>query len=103
MIAKTVRQQELALIKLSEEELASGQITSHHLQAALEALHRDGICVLKNAVDPSHLDQLNSRMVHDAKILLQKQETHHNFGAGRSTSDFLFRLLCKLRNCLNRS
>lgn len=73
---------ELAMIELSQQELTTKQINSRHLQAALEALHRDGICVLKNAIDPLHLDKLNSRMIPDAKILYDRQETHHNFGNG---------------------
>src|SRR4051812_31030607 len=69
-------------ITLSPEELSTKTITSHHLQAALEALHKEGICVLDNAVSTSHIDILNSRMVPEAKTLYARQETHHNFGKG---------------------
>lgn len=69
-------------ITLSEEELSTRKLTSQHLQAALEALHRDGICVLSNAISKSHLDTLNARMIPEAKSLFARNKTHHNFGKG---------------------
>jgi hypothetical protein len=69
-------------ITLSEEELSTKTLTSHHLQAALEALHRDGILVLANAIPTSDLDVLNARMVPEAKQLYALSTTHHNFGQG---------------------
>ncbi|KAH8433337.1 phytanoyl-CoA dioxygenase family protein [Aspergillus melleus] len=72
---------QITLIELTPSELASKTISSHNLQHSLEALHRDGIVVLKNAVDPEHLDRLNERMVPEAKQLYARAETHRNFGA----------------------
>ncbi|CAL5874769.1 uncharacterized protein PFLUO_LOCUS9071 [Penicillium psychrofluorescens] len=71
---------QITLIELTSEELSSEQIGSHNLQKAIEALHRDGIVVLQNAVDPSHLDTLNARMVPEAEKLYARAETHRNFG-----------------------
>ncbi|OKL57190.1 hypothetical protein UA08_07334 [Talaromyces atroroseus] len=71
---------QVTLIKLSPEELATQQIDSHNLQNAIEALHRDGIVVLENAVDTAHLDKLNDRMVPEAKTLFERESTHRNFG-----------------------
>ncbi|RFU24887.1 hypothetical protein B7463_g11454, partial [Scytalidium lignicola] len=71
---------EVTCIKLSPEELASQQVGSHNLQKAVEALHRDGLVVLENAVSIEHLDKLNARMVPEAKTLFAKAETHRNFG-----------------------
>ena len=59
-------------VTLSPEELATQQFESHNLQHAIEALHRDGLIVLKNAIDPAHLDKMNSRMVPEAKELYAK-------------------------------
>ncbi|KAK7995002.1 phytanoyl-CoA dioxygenase family protein [Apiospora arundinis] len=67
-------------IELTPDELASRKVGSHHLQAAVEALHRDGMVVLSNAVDPAHLDKLNERMVPEAKELYSRATTHRNFG-----------------------
>ncbi|RDW89813.1 phytanoyl-CoA dioxygenase family protein [Aspergillus mulundensis] len=68
------------LISLSSSELANTKISSHNLQAAIEALHRDGLVVLANAVSTEHLDKLNERMVPEAKTLYARSSTHRNFG-----------------------
>ncbi|KAK8116874.1 phytanoyl-CoA dioxygenase family protein [Apiospora kogelbergensis] len=73
-------QPQVTQIELTPGELASHKIGSHHLQAAVEALHRDGMVVLSNAVDPAHLDKLNERMVPEAKGLYSRAATHRNFG-----------------------
>ncbi|OAQ65127.1 phytanoyl- dioxygenase family protein [Pochonia chlamydosporia 170] len=70
----------VTLIELTQDELKTKKIGSHHLQAAVEALHRDGIVALKNAVDMSHLDKLNARMVPEAERLYAQPATHRNFG-----------------------
>lgn len=69
-------------ITLSSDELSTGQLESHTLQHAIEALHRDGLVVLTNAVDLAHLDKLNERMVPEAHTLYAQASTHRNFGAG---------------------
>lgn len=71
---------EAKLIELTPEELRTKRIGSHNLQAAVEALHQDGLVVLKNAVDIDHLDKLNARMVPEAKDLYSRPGTHRNFG-----------------------
>lgn len=68
-------------ITLSDHELATKHLSSHNLQAALEALHEDGACVITNAINPAHLDKLNTRMTDDAKTLYTKPGTHRNFGS----------------------
>ena len=67
------------IIKLSPEELKTKTLTSHNLQAALEALESDGLVALENAVDTAHLDKLNERMASDAEILWARPNTHVNF------------------------
>ena len=81
-MANTYSSPQITSIVLSPEELESKTLTSHHLQAAIEALHRDGVVVLNNAISTAHLDALNSRMVPEAKTLYARAETHHNFGTG---------------------
>lgn len=71
---------EATLIELTKEELQTKKIGSHNIQAAVEALHRDGLVVLKNAVSVDHLDRLNARMVPEAKELYTRPSTHRNFG-----------------------
>lgn len=47
---------QVKILELSREELACEKLNSHTLQAAVEALHLDGLVVLKNAVDVAHLE-----------------------------------------------
>lgn len=68
-------------ITLTPTELTSQKISSHNLQSAIEALHRDGLVVLSNAVSTDHLDKLNERMVPESKTLYERSSTHRNFGA----------------------
>jgi hypothetical protein len=71
---------QITIISLSPKELSTKQINSANLQKSLEALHHDGIVVLANAINPTHLDKLNGRMVPEAKRLYARIETHRNFG-----------------------
>lgn len=80
-MATTTPEPRVTLIKLTPEELQSKKMGSHSLQAAVEALHRDGLVVLENAVDVAHLDKLNARMIPEAKELYERPETHRNFGS----------------------
>ncbi|KAK7959162.1 phytanoyl-CoA dioxygenase family protein [Apiospora aurea] len=77
---QTPPEPQVTQIELTPDELAAKKMGSHHLQAAVEALHRDGMVVLANAVDPAHLDKLNERMVPEAKELYSRATTHRNFG-----------------------
>ncbi|KAH0373217.1 phytanoyl-CoA dioxygenase family protein, partial [Aureobasidium melanogenum] len=72
---------QVKILELSQEELTCKKLSSHTLQAAVEALHLDGLVVLKNAVDVAHLDKLNERMVAEAKVLYKQKTTARNFGA----------------------
>ncbi|KAI0470777.1 hypothetical protein GGR56DRAFT_113916 [Xylariaceae sp. FL0804] len=74
------QQQQITVITLTPAELASRRLGSRGLQAAVEALHRDGLVALANAVDRAHLDRLNARMVPEARALYARPETHRNFG-----------------------
>lgn len=71
---------QVTLVELTPDELSTQQINSHNLQKSIEALHHDGIVVLQNAINPTHLDKLNARMVPEAERLYARTETHRNFG-----------------------
>ncbi|KAJ5662325.1 uncharacterized protein N7477_009941 [Penicillium maclennaniae] len=71
---------QITIIELTPYELSTKQLNSSHLQKSLEALHHDGIVVLANAINPTHLDKLNARMVPEATRLYARSETHRNFG-----------------------
>lgn len=79
-MATSTIQDDITIIHLTPQELDTKQLCSHNLQAAIEALHRDGLVVLNNAVNPAHLDKLNERMVPEAQVLYSRDTTHRNFG-----------------------
>jgi hypothetical protein len=71
------------LVRLSDEELASG-VTSHDtIQACLEAFHRDGVVVLYNAIPEALIDKLNAKMTEDSIRIQDMQGTH--FHQGKNT------------------
>ncbi|KAF4121493.1 Phytanoyl-CoA dioxygenase family protein [Geosmithia morbida] len=77
---KAVAQPQMAIIDLHPDELSSRTMGSHNLQAAVEALHRDGIVAISNAIPVPQLDHLNDRMTREAKELYARPGTHRNFG-----------------------
>lgn len=81
MTASTVQPEQPCIITLTEEELATKSVGPRTLQAALEALHQNGLVVLENAVNPAELDRLNERMLVDAHKLAARKGAHVNFGA----------------------
>lgn len=80
MNASWIGSSSIPIIELSSWELASRKIDPDHILIALESLHNNGICVLKNAVDTLALDRLNERMTVDAHAIKERDEALPNFG-----------------------
>jgi ectoine hydroxylase-related dioxygenase (phytanoyl-CoA dioxygenase family) len=72
---------QITIVELDTIETSTQRIKPQNLEKAISALHHDGIVVLANAIDPTHLDKLNARMVPEAELLYNRSETHRNFGA----------------------
>lgn len=73
-----LRFQETHVVRLSDEERTTGIMTEEHVGEAVSAVHRDGLVVLENAVDPAHCDELNSILVDEAEIMAKLPTTHFN-------------------------
>jgi hypothetical protein len=56
-------------IKPTPNEHKQRKLSPQNVERALYALHFDGLVVLEDAVDHSHLDKLNEQMVKDAAYL----------------------------------
>ncbi len=70
-------------IRPSSSEKVQGQLSQRHKQAALEALHDDGVVVLEDAIDPALLDRLNERMSRDTRTLIDRgTEGPFNYNLG---------------------
>ena len=70
--AHALHNQEVHTVRFSEEDRVSGQLSPEQLAEAITYLHRDGIIILENAIDPSHLD--------DLEALLGPEAGHEEYG-----------------------
>ena len=67
----------------SADELAQACLGQRSVQSALEALHRDGIVVVKDVVDHTAIDRLNRHMMDDTRTLMDRGENgpfNYNLG-----------------------
>ena len=70
--------QKVVIVRISESERSRGEISDDNLGMAVAAMHRDGIVVLENAVDVSHVDKLQSILAADAEMMAKLPTTHFN-------------------------
>ena len=61
--------------------------TPEIIAEAITYLHRDGILILSNAIDPSHLDSLNALLGPEAEEVAKDPTHHFNFGAETRNMD----------------
>jgi hypothetical protein len=65
--ALTTQNPDPIYVKVTQEELTSGNLSQKNLEIAIGALHHDGLVVLEDVIpDHEHLDHLNKKMVEDA-------------------------------------
>jgi ectoine hydroxylase-related dioxygenase (phytanoyl-CoA dioxygenase family) len=70
-------------IKPSSEELALGKLTAQNLEAAIRALHLDGLVIIEDVYKHEDLDMINKVMVKDAlKMAELGDEGPKNFHRG---------------------
>jgi hypothetical protein len=67
----------ITIIQISDEERAVEKLTDDSLFKVIEAVHRDGIVALGNAVDIAHEDTINAQMCADAEYLRSKDALWH--------------------------
>ncbi|KAK4540416.1 hypothetical protein LTR36_009273 [Oleoguttula mirabilis] len=72
--------QEVHVLQIPEEVRLSGLATPEIVAAAVTYLHRDGILILENAIDPSHLDSLEEVLGPEAEEIARDPDHHFNFG-----------------------
>ncbi|KAK5445365.1 hypothetical protein LTS15_010146 [Exophiala xenobiotica] len=61
------RPQQVVEVFPSQEELAAGRLNTKNIRKVLEGLHTDGIVLLRDIINPGHLDAINVRMVKEAE------------------------------------
>jgi ectoine hydroxylase-related dioxygenase (phytanoyl-CoA dioxygenase family) len=65
----------------SPAERASGRFNDANIKLFLSGMHRDGVVILMDVIDPAHLDTINDFMIEDTKKELSKENVYRNFGA----------------------
>jgi hypothetical protein len=75
--ASDIPRPNVTIIDISEDERKAGVPTDETVFRALEALHRDGIVALGNAVNLEHEDAVNRQMCADADYLKSKDALWH--------------------------
>ena len=66
---------------------APNLVTSPKLDQAIEALNRDGIVVLEDAIDLEHLAILKARCLEDIELLLNRPDKPFNWNPGNLQQD----------------
>lgn len=82
--------QEVHHIDLTDEVRSSGVATPEIIAEAVTYLHRDGIVVLDNAIDTTHLDALHDVLAPEAEGIAKKPNHHFNFGQETRNSKLQF-------------
>lgn len=72
--------QEVRTLNISIEDRKAGIAAPELLAEALTYLHRDGIIVLENVIDPSHIDALSALLGPEADEVARDPDHHFNFG-----------------------
>lgn len=67
----------LTEITPSSSERSARLFSSQNIQRILEALHTDGVVILKDVIDPTHLDSVNEFMLSELDSL--EKVAHRNF------------------------
>lgn len=76
------------VIRPTAAEVAAQALSARHLEAAVRALHADGLVVVEGVVPTEPLDRLNARMVADARTLQARGDKGpYNYNQGNLQLD----------------
>jgi hypothetical protein len=65
------------VVKLSNDERETGELTPRNLFEAVDAFFKDGIVILDNAIEVKYIDALNERMKGDTEELIRNDGKIH--------------------------
>lgn len=85
--SKELYNQEVHTIHISDSIRASGDATPELIAEAVTYLHRDGIIILANAIDVSHIDALDALLGPEALEIAKDPDHHFNFGKKTKNMD----------------
>lgn len=79
--------QEIHTVHIPEVIRQTGTATKELIAEAIGFLHKDGIVILDNAIDSSHLDTLNALLSKEALEIASDPDHHFNFGKETQNMD----------------
>ena len=79
--------QEVHTVQISDSVRSSGVASSELIAEAITYLHRDGIIVLENAIDPTHIEALQGFLGPEAEEIARDPYHHFNFGKDTQNMD----------------
>lgn len=74
--------QEVHKMQIADSVRDSGIATPEIIAEAVTYLHRDGIVVLENVIDPSHVDALQAKLGPEAEEIARNPNHHFNWNKG---------------------
>lgn len=77
----------MTTVEITPDEVANRTMMPEHVQTAVDAIRRDGLVVLKDVVDPAHLDILQERMLEDLTDLRERKDAPYNWNTGNVQQD----------------
>ena len=72
--------QEIHAVRVTDEQRERSQLDQDFIAEAVSFLHKDGIVILENVVDTSHIDHLNNILTPEALEIAEVPNHHFNFG-----------------------
>lgn len=79
---------QVGIVKPSEPEISRLSLDSRNLERAVRHVHEDGLVVVEDIIPHHHIDQLNSKMVEDARTLQAKGDRGpFNYNQGNLQQD----------------
>src|SRR6478609_4487662 len=77
----------MTAIELTDEDRSADALVGDRLTAAVAALRTDGFVVLKDVVDPVHLDILHARMIAAIESIRSCPDAPYNWNSGNFQQD----------------
>jgi len=72
--------QQVHTIKIPAQIREAGTATPEIIAEAVTYLHRDGVLILEDAIEPAHLDELDAMLGPEAEQIALDPDHHFNFG-----------------------
>ncbi|KAJ8124156.1 hypothetical protein ONZ43_g62 [Nemania bipapillata] len=87
-MAVTITPREPTAVTPSAEEIKNKRLSEENLKIAVEALTRDGIVVVEDAIPIEDLDHLNAKMIQDSALLQSRgEDSPFNYNKGNLQQD----------------